>query len=802
MNDPRPGANNGTGSEPGENGWARTGGNSDPEWVSSDRVLEGSLETLRECRKTISDLEALSKTAFCSLQCLGPGDALLGLWVWGALYGTNEVVKGHDLGDLVSPKDLVNLHKETISELAVQRLVHLQQHNQNLRIRCSPALPAAHCQPYQIVMKSEIILGNLERVTTKLFECRWLYPTDQGERDLQILRLIAEAQYLRTNLTNFLLHLKAGGFSLFIDRQLDGLRSGATFKMVGGERQVDLDNQMDNFYGCLRTAFGYPEGNEILSLLAEFGLNHLNDILVVKETRSQIRLGAVQLRASPLGMDLNQLQAKDLFNERVKYLRDSQTERVGACLERGALTPIDHQPAVKESQASTSTTLSYAQAAGGKSAIQNKGSDWTLFSNVYPDPSYSGNQKTDKGTNAEVSTKDEFVPNVVKRSARDRLADGETVFVNLVEAAEEHVRWVHPPRDISDALYTLLQDTKNLEDLNLNPKIMHYIGGLILFLRARCKKFYYYNTNCLICQWGKVYENGAFPVMRGVKRLELHFAASHQLPVEMCISLSRGFDRREQTKNEKGARREEKCRSLSRRDSGTPPPPRDQPRGRESGRRGEKGKSWRGDPDDGPWRKNLESPSSQSISKRKHVDQKVADLRETLNQSAKRDRKMDSGNDECRRSSPTDCPDDLVNLHNEGCVEGALICEVAAENGKPPEEILTETSQGKTENEDLPLREMFGQFRQEMAEQMRLLRESQVAGASGLVVPNLEREGNGECIEKKAEPDPEEVVEDRGLPMEISEAEGDHHETQQGMRGVDELSEFELDVLLGPDDGL
>ena len=57
-------------------------------------------------------------------------------------------------------------------------------------------------------------------------------------------------------------------------------------------------------------------------------------------------------------------------------------------------------------------------------------------------------------------------------------------------------------------------------------------------------------------------------------------------------------------------------------------------------------------------------------------------------------------------------------------------------------------------------------------------------------------------MEKKAEPDPEEVVEDRGLPMEISEAEGDHHETQQGMRGVDELSEFELDVLLGPDDGL
>ena len=795
MSDPRPGTNNGTGSEPGESGWARTGDSSDPGWLSTDRVVEGSVETLRHCRKTISDLEALSNTVSCSLQCLGPSEALLGLWAWGALYGTNEVVKGHSLGDLVSPKNLVKLHKEAISERAVQRLIHLQQGNQNLRIGCSPALPAAHCRSYQMVTQSEITLGNLERMITKLFECRWIYSSDQGERDLQILRLVAEAQYLKTNLTNFLLHQKAGGFTLYIDRQLDGIRSGVTFKMVGSERQVDLNNQMENFYGCLRTAFGYPEGNEIFSLLAEFGLNDLNDILVVKETPSQARLEAIQSRASPLGMDLNQLKAKDFFNERVKYLRDLQAGRVGTGLEKRSFTSVDNQPVVKGAQASTSNTLSYAQAAGGKPVVRDKGPDWTLFSNAYPDPSFSGSSKTDRGSIDEEGIKDKFMSNSDKRSARDRLADGETVFVNLVEAAENHVRWVHPPRDTSDALYELLKDNRDLDNLNLNPKFMHHIGGLILFLRARCKKFSYYNTNCLVCQWGKVYENGAFPVMRGVKRLELHLATSHQLPVEMCVSLSRGFDRREQVKNEKGTKRDERFRLMSRRDSRSPP--RDLTRGREPGRRGEKGKSWRVNPEDDTWHNNLGVVSSQAIPKRKYVDQKVADLRETLNQSAKRDRKMDLRVDEGRRSSSTACPDDLVNLHNESCAEDALTCEVVTEDGKLPEERLLKVSHETTDKEDIPLREMFGKLRQEMAEQMKFIREQQIAGSSGLVVPNPDRETSKNDVQGEADAGPEENVEDRGLPMEVSETEGD-----QGLKSVEHLEEFELDVLLGTDDDL
>ena len=102
-----------------------------------------------------------------------------------------------------------------------------------------------------------------------------------------------------------------------------------------------------------------------------------------------------------------------------------------------------------------------------------------------------------------------------------------------------------------------------------------------------------------------------------------------------------------------------------------------------------------------------------------------------------------------------------------------------------------------TDKEDIPLREMFGKLRQEMAEQMKFIREQQIAGSSGLVVPNPERETNKNDMQGEAEVGPEENVEDRGLPMEVSETEGD-----QGLKSVEHLEEFELDVLLGTDDDL
>ena len=485
------------------------------------RDLDDKLEGLYRC---LYRLVPLASERRCTMGCFTHGSLLTYLW-FRTVYATEDVT----LDSVLAPHEFVSnevAHK--VPSGLAKTLSLIYRSGGPVVARCSPFLPQAHCQMAPLVTQLKQVLNDLEGVIDQMANLRWTTVSGHAEQDKILGALLARAEGMKGDTDRALSTAKNQGFTLHILPDLKGIETRLIPSSHGHCRPKETSE--GDFYRCLHVGCSLT----LEGLLREFGLSQLGDLLVdcPKEDQADLRHTLRERKRDRDSREIHRAQGKFILG---KYYCENDPEVAGRSYNRTFRESTNSIPGNEANQ--------------GGGYLKTPDSPTNQRCDI---PRGSHNESSSGLAHSSIGGDLGATNKCCAESSEPKRRDAGApflLFLNTREAAQKGVKWVHIPYRVSNPIYQIFSDAVVSQPLN-NVRLLHYLGEWVIYARSLTNEIPHTtpNLNCLVCHSTNKSKNQRFAVLRGSRKLEEHLKNFHDIPLGLCLSLARGFDRKAKAK--------------------------------------------------------------------------------------------------------------------------------------------------------------------------------------------------------------------------------------------------------------
>ena len=481
-------------------------------------------ERLEGLYRSLYRLVPLASEKRCTMGCFTHGHLLTYLW-FRTVHATEDVT----LDSVLAPHEFVP--KEVAHKIPrglAKALTLIYRAGGPVVARCSPFLPQAHCQMAPLVTQLKQVQIDLEGVIDQMANLRWTTVSGHAEQDKVLGSLLARAEGMKGDTDRALSSAKNQGFTLHILPDLKGIETRLIPSSHGQCRPKETSE--GDFYRCLTVGCSLT----LEGLLREFGLGQLGDLLVdcPKEDLTDLRHTLRERKRDRDGQEIHRAQGKFILGKyyceddpevarqtTVHTLRESANSIPGSEMNfekgylRNSYVTADQRCGIsRDGHHESSSGLAHSSTGGDLGAVRK----------------CCVGKSEQKGNDTDAP----FL-----------------LYLNTREASQRGVKWSHIPYRVSNPIYQIFSDAVVTQPLN-NVRLLHYLGEWVIYARSLTNEIAHTtpNLNCLVCHSSNKSKNQRFAILRGSRKLEEHLKNFHDIPLGLCISLARGFDRKAKTK--------------------------------------------------------------------------------------------------------------------------------------------------------------------------------------------------------------------------------------------------------------